>query len=508
MDMASTAPIAPINADQVSTLGQRWYVLIIMMLAYTINIADRYVMSTVLEPIRLELKLTDGGVAFLTGVSLAFFYVIMGIPLSWIADRYNRRNLLAASITVWSAMTALCGMSQGYMQLLLARIGVGIGEAGGTPSCNSIVADYFPAGRRAMAMTIFALGAPIGAWLGADMAGYVAAEYGWRYAFYVLGVPGVVLAIVIMLTIKEPKRGRLDAVDDTPARSLSETLQLIRSQTVPVNTIRGCVIGAITVYVATKYSWWMAVLPGVLLGIVIMRAIAGSKVKQLDTVDDTDTRSLTLNFIWSQKAMVHTIMGSGLSALWGWGLMWFTPTFIQRAYGLDVGEAGGVIGPIHLVMGIGASLLTAWLVGRPSYTDPRKVLRLLAVVTALATVPSFYAYYTRSLPTATLMWWIFIPAIYFYIGPAMSLLQNLAPPKMRAMVIAVSLLVANVFNLIVAPQGVGLLSDYFAGPGGADAESLRIALLILAPTGFWAAWHYWRAEKYAVEDQKRAVGYV
>ena len=436
--MADNAQTAPVNADDVSTLGQRWYVLIIMMLAYTINIADRYVMSTVLEPIRLELQLTDAGVAFLTGVSLAFFYVIMGIPLSWIADRYNRRNLLAASITIWSAMTALCGMSQGYMQLLLARIGVGVGEAGGTPSCNSIVADYFPAGRRAMAMTIFALGAPIGAWLGADMAGYVAAEYGWRMAFYVLGIPGILLAIVIMLTIKEPKRGRLDMVDDSAAPNLTETLK----------------------------------------------------------------------YIWSQKGMVHAIMGSGLSALWGWGLMWFTPTFIQRAYGLDVGEAGAVIGPIHLVMGIGASLLTAWLVGRPSYTDPRKVLRLLSVVTALATIPSIYAYYTNSLATATLMWWIFIPAIYFYIGPAMSLLQNLAPPKMRAMVIAVSLLVANVFNLIVAPQGVGLLSDYLAGPAGSDAESLRMALLVLAPTGFWAAWHYWRAEKYAVENQKRACGYV
>jgi MFS family permease len=438
MTMADNAQTAPVNADDVSTLGQRWYVLIIMMLAYAINIADRYVMSTVLEPIRLELQLTDAGVAFLTGVSLAFFYVIMGIPLSWIADRYNRRNLLAASITIWSAMTALCGMSQGYMQLLLARIGVGIGEAGGTPSCNSIVADYFPAGRRAMAMTIFALGAPIGAWLGADMAGYIAAEYGWRMAFYVLGVPGILLAIVIMLTIKEPKRGRLDMVDDSAAPNLTETLK----------------------------------------------------------------------YIWSQKGMVHAIMGSGLSALWGWGLMWFTPTFIQRAYGLDVGEAGAVIGPIHLIMGIGASLLTAWLVGRPSYTDPRKVLRLLSVVTALATIPSIYAYYTNSLATATLMWWIFIPAIYFYIGPAMSLLQNLAPPKMRAMVIAVSLLVANVFNLIVAPQGVGLLSDYFAGPAGADAESLRMALLVLAPTGFWAAWHYWRAEKYAYDDQKRACGYV
>ncbi len=429
---------APGDANSVASLGQRWYVLIIMMLAYTINIADRYVMSTVLEPIRLELKLTDGGVAFLTGVSLALFYVTMGIPLSWIADRYNRKNLLAISMTVWSAMTAFCGLSQGYWQLLLARIGVGIGEAGGTPSCNSIVADYFPADRRAMAMTIFALGAPIGAWLGADMAGAVAAEYGWRSAFYVLGIPGLLLALVVYFTVKEPKRGQLDAVSVEAAPTIGETMR----------------------------------------------------------------------FLWSQKAAVHVMMGGGVSALWGWGLMWFTPTFIQRMYGLDVGEAGAVVGPIHLVMGILASLLTAWLLAKPSYTDPRKICRLLAVVTALATVPSIIAYYTNSLPTATLMWWIFIPAIYFYIGPTFALGQNLAPPRMRAMFIAVSLLLANGFNLIIAPQGVGFLSDYFAGPGGADAVSLRMALLVLAPTGFWAAWHYWRAEKYIIEDQKRAVGYV
>jgi len=434
------ASAAPISADSTSTLRTRWYVLFIMMLAYTINIADRYVISTVLEPIRLEFGLSDSGVAFLTGVSLALFYVTMGLPLSWIADRHNRRNLLAISVTVWSGMTALCGMSQGYMQLLLARIGVGIGEAGGTPACNSIIGDYFPADRRAMAMAIFALGAPIGAWLGADMAGAVAAEYGWRAAFFVLGIPGLFLALVIFLTIKEPARGQLDA----PSESKS----------------------------------------------------------------DAPSFKETMRFLWSQKSAVHGMMGSGLSAFWGWGLMWFTPTFIQRTYGLDVGEAGGVIGPIHLVMGIGASLLTAWVVAQPAYRDPRKIVRLLGVVTALATIPSIIAYWTDSLQVATLMWWIFIPAIYFYIGPAFALVQNLSPPRMRAMFVAVSLLIANVFNLIIAPQGVGLLSDYFAGPDGADAASLRLALLVLAPTGFWAAFHYWRAEKYIVEDQKRAAEYV
>jgi len=436
--MASNAPTTPVNADETSSLGKRWYVLIIMMLAYTINIADRYVMSTVLEQIRLELHLTDSGVAFLTGVSLALFYVTMGIPLSWIADRYSRRNLLAISITVWSAMTTFCGLSRGYFDLLLARIGVGIGEAGGTPSCNSIVCDYFPASRRPMALTIFALGAPIGAWLGADMAGAVAHAYTWRAAFLVLGIPGILLAAIIMLTIKEPERGCLDAVSN----------------------------------------------------------------------DDTPSLADTLRFLWSQKSAVHVLMGSGVSALWGWGLMWFTPTFIQRTYGLDVGAAGAVVGPIHLVMGIAASLLTAWLLARPSFVDPRRVVWLLGGVTAIATVPSILAYYTHSLQLATLMWWLFIPAIYFDIGPAFALGQNLAPPKMRAMFSAVALLIANVFNLIIAPQGVGLLSDWFAGPGGADAASLRMALLILAPTGFWAAFHYFMAAKHIIADQKRAIGYV
>ena len=432
--MASTAEI---GANTRSSLGERWYVLSIMMLVYTISIADRYVLSTLLGPISKELQLSDTGAASL-GIPLALFYVTMGIPLSWLCDRTNRRRLLAASVAVWSLMTTLTGFTRGYVDLLLARIGVGVGEAGGTPACNSIIADYFPADRRSMAMTVFALGAPIGAWLGSDIAGYVSTLHGWRAAFLVLGIPGIILALIIMVTIKEPERGRLDAV----------------------------------------------------------------------TEDKTPTVMETLKFIWSQKSAVHAMIGSGLSAFWGWGLMWFTPLFLQRTYGMNEGDAGGLLGQIYLVGGIGASLVTAYVVARPAYTDPRRIARLLAVVTAVATIPSFLAYWTHDLGFAKLMWWLFIPAIYFYIGPAFALCQNLAAPKMRAMAVAIALLIANVLNLIVAPGIVGALSDYFAGPGGADAASLRLAQLILAPTGFWAAWHYWRAEKYIVADQKRAVGYV
>ena len=432
--MASTAQA---NADSVSTLGQRWYVLFIMMLVYTISIADRYVLSTLLGPISKELNLTDTGAASL-GIPLALFYVVMGIPLSWLCDRTNRTRLLAAAVAAWSFMTAVTGFTKGYFDLLLARVGVGIGEAGGTPACNAIIADYFPADRRSMAMTVFALGAPIGAWLGSDIAGYVSILHGWRSAFLVLGIPGLILALVILLTIKEPQRGRLDAVVEEKSPTVMETLR----------------------------------------------------------------------FLWSQKAAVHALWASGLSAFWGWGLMWFTPLFLQRTYGMDESQAGSLLGLIYMFGGIGASLVTAWVVARPAFADPRKIARLLAVVTALATIPSFFAYYTHDLGVAKMMWWLFVPAIYFYIGPAFALCQNLSSPRMRAMTVAISLLIANVLNLIVAPWLVGGLSDWFAGPGGANADSLRLAQLILAPSGLWAAWHYWRAEKYIIEDQKRAIGYV
>ena len=317
----------------------RWYVLFVTMLAYTINIADRYVMSTVLEQIRTELHLSDGGVAFLTGVSLALFYVGMGFPLAWITDRYSRRNVLVVSIAVWSAMTTLCGRAQSYTQLLLARIGVGIGEAGGSPACTSIVCDLFPPSRRPMALTIFCLGAPIGAWLGADVAGAAAQAYGWRGAFLILGLPGILLALAILLTVREPKRGCLDRIASA----------------------------------------------------------------------DTPTLGQTLRFIIRQRAAIHVFMGNGVTTLWGWGLMWFTPTFLQRAYHLDVGQAGAIVGRIYLIAGVTASLLTAWLLARRYFTDPRRILYLLGGLNAVATIPSILAYSTHALPTNTHFMFKFIP---------------------------------------------------------------------------------------------------
>jgi len=200
-------------------------------------------------------------------------------------------------------------------------------------------------------------------------------------------------------------------------------------------------------------------------------------------------------------------MGSGVCSLWGWGLVWWTPTFLLRTYGLNVAQAGAITGHIHLVGGILATVLAAWVLSRPFMLNPRRVLWLLAWVTGCATIPSIIAYWTHSLWLARVMFWAYIPAIYFFIGPCMALVLNLAPSHMRSTFTAWSVLVGNVFNLIVATQAVGILSDWFGGTHGADAASLRWALLLLAPTGFWATWHFVLAARTVVPDMKRAAGY-
>jgi predicted MFS family arabinose efflux permease len=419
-----------------ASLAYRWYVLVMMCLVYTLSIADRYVVSTVLEPIRLELQLSDSGIAFLTGVSLALFYVFFGIPLSWLTDRKSRRTILAVSIIVWSVMTTFCGRAGNYWQLLGARIGVGVGEAGGTPAASSIISDYFPAARRPMALTVFSLGAPLGAWVGYNLAGMIADRYGWREVFLALGMPGVLVGIAIYLTVREPKRGCLDADDPTTAPSFMQTMR----------------------------------------------------------------------FLWGQKSAVHIMVASAICALWGWGLTFWTPMFLTRAYGLSTGEAGAVTGNAHLIGGTVATVLTGVLMGHRCMADSRRIVKLLGLGIGIATAASWIIFWTHSLPLARWMFWIFVPAIYFYIGPCFGLLNNLAQCRMRALYCATTLFVANVGNLVIAPQLVGLLSDGFAPASGPNAQSLRLALLCLVPTGLWATVHYFLAARTLLADQQRALG--
>jgi len=246
-------------------------------------------------------------------------------------------------------------------------------------------------------------------------------------------------------------------------------------------------------------------IPGVLVAIIVWLTVREPRRGQLDaTAVVRSTFGATLRYIARQRSAVHLLVGGSVATFWSWGLMWWTPAFLQRSHHLSVGEAGQLLGPMHLIAGTASTLLAAWLMARRAAADPRYVTRLLAWSTAIMTVPSFALYWVASEHAAVLLLWIFVPAVYFYIGPILGLLQNVVPASMRATTCAMLLFFANVANLLLAPQLIGALSDWFAGSFGTGTESLRWALLLLAPTGFWAAWHLWTSGRTIRADEARA----
>jgi predicted MFS family arabinose efflux permease len=188
-----------------------WYVLGVLFLLYVIAYIDRQVMSVLLHPIKQEFGVSDTAMGFLSGIAFAIFYVCVGVPIARWSDRGVRRSIIALAVAVWSAMTALTGAAQSYAHLLLARIGVGIGEAGGGAPAHSLVSDYFPPARRATALGILTTGGGIGMMLGLALGGWLGDRYGWRFAFVALGLPGLAVAVLVRTTVREPPRGRFDA---------------------------------------------------------------------------------------------------------------------------------------------------------------------------------------------------------------------------------------------------------------------------------------------------------
>jgi MFS family permease len=184
----------------------RYAVALLLMLAYTLNAADRTLIAIIGQPLKVDLKLSDTQLGLLVGPAFAALYAFSGIPIARLAERFNRVNIVFIVMTLWSGLTALCGLTTSFLQLLLLRVGVGFGEAGCTPPAHSLLSDYFDATRRATALSIYSCGISLGYVISAMLGGYVAFHYGWRAACLVVGLPGVVIAIVIKQYVKEPPR--------------------------------------------------------------------------------------------------------------------------------------------------------------------------------------------------------------------------------------------------------------------------------------------------------------
>ncbi len=215
--MAQTSRAGPAQQDMGapgSPYGPayRAYALGLLVVVYIFNFIDRSILGILVEPIKQDLGVSDTAMGFLGGIAFAAFYTLLGIPIARLADRGSRRNLLSACLTLWSLATALCGLAANFWYLMLARIGVAVGEAGGSPPSHSMISDMFPPSSRATALAIYALGIPIGTMLGNLGGGWLSDTFDWRTAFIVVGLPGVLLALIVRLTLREPPRGAADGL--------------------------------------------------------------------------------------------------------------------------------------------------------------------------------------------------------------------------------------------------------------------------------------------------------
>jgi predicted MFS family arabinose efflux permease len=250
--MVDLAPQATVPADTAARPSiRRYYVLALLTVIYALNFLDRTIFNVLIEPIKKEFSLSDTTMGLLAGFGFVLFYSLLGIPIARLADRFNRRNIVTIALAFWSAMTVFCGMAQSVTTLALARIGVGIGESGGTPASQSIIADLFSKNERPRALGVYAIGTYLGVFLGYFIGGYINQYYGWRTAFYAAGLPGMALAAVLWLTVREPKRGAM-AETFTP-EPIGPTLGFLASQRTFVILLAGFCLTTYTNYATSAW---------------------------------------------------------------------------------------------------------------------------------------------------------------------------------------------------------------------------------------------------------------
>tara|TARA_R110002110_G_scaffold205066_1_gene416687 strand:- start:79731 stop:81041 length:1311 start_codon:yes stop_codon:yes gene_type:complete len=226
--MAESSSVQPAGTPISSRVAG--YGLFMLTIVYALNFIDRQILVILQEPIKQEMGLSDAQLGLLSGFSFALVYITAGIPIAYWADRTNRRNIIAGALTIWSGMTAISGLAQNYTHLLLARIGVGIGEAGGSPPAHSMISDYYPPEKRGTALAIYSTGVHVGVLMGFILGGVISQAFGWRIAFMAVGLPGVLFALVFFLTVREPQRGRWESASQAAYKpSLRDTITLLSS---------------------------------------------------------------------------------------------------------------------------------------------------------------------------------------------------------------------------------------------------------------------------------------
>ena len=396
--------------------ARAWFVLGMLCFVYVLNFLDRQLLSILAKPIQDDLQVTDGQLGRISGLYFALFYCLISIPVGWLADRTNRVRVLSFACALWSAATVACGYSSTYPQLVAARMAVGIGEAGGVPPSYAIISDYFGPGTRGTALGLFNLGPPLGQALGVAFGASIAAAYSWRSAFVVLGAVGVVTALLVYLFVKEPERGRLDFKPTAAAEPQGSSAPGFRA---------------------------------------------------------------TIAMFFSHPVLLLVALASGATQFVTYASLNFTTLFLMREKGMTLNEIA-IYYALLIGIGISAGMYVSGRLVDKFAPRGKQAYALVPAVGLSLAIPFFIGFvWAPTWPLALLF--LIGPTFfnYFYLSPAVALVQEEVRPQERVLAGALLLLVMNLIGLGLGPTYLGAASDLLRDRY--PDNSLQIAFYTLVP---------------------------
>lgn len=394
-----------------------------LLLVYAFNFIDRIMLGILVPPIKHEFALTDTELGLLGGTAFALFYTALGIPIGWLADRLNRVWIVTIALAIWSAFTAACGAAQNFAQLFAARLGVGIGEAGGVAPAYALISDFFPPASRGRALAVYSFGIPLGSAAGILFGGLIAARVNWRAAFLIVGAAGLILAPLFRLCVHEPVRGGLDA----------------RSPPAAAGAGAGTGAG----------------------GAPRLREVA--------------------HLLAGKPSFWYLSLGAASASVMGYGVYFWMPSFLVRSYHLSLQQVSICFSALTFVSGVAGIWLGGALADRFGSTR-RAAYALVPAVAFVLSVPLYAAGLLAPSSLGSLPIFVLPMALALaWLAPTASAIQHLVPAGMRALAAALLLFIINLIGLGAGSYAIGALSDHFATARGTD--SLRYAML--AGSGFY-----------------------
>ncbi|MBW8302489.1 MAG: MFS transporter [Brevundimonas sp.] len=477
-DTAAAAPVRP---------GYRYYVLAILILVYTLNFLDRQIIGILAAPLKAQFNLTDSQFGLLGGIAFASVYSTLAIPLAWVADRFSRVWVMTGALAIWSAFTALCGAAGSFGQLFLFRMGVGVGESGGVAPAYSLIADYFPPEQRARALAGFAFGIPLGMASGTLVGGLLAAAYGWRTAFVVVGLLGVILAPLLLFTVRDPRRRAVRPPE--PAAPLDAApvaaVPVRGSARAGATAARIMLAVAAVAFLIAAADWFeVASMP---FGSPLVFLFAG----MLALVISISLRiaRVTASVVIPKKSFWLLALGAASSSVCGYGVAGWLPLFFMRSFDLTLSQtswyysgivmAGGLIG----IWGGGAIADRLSKRGKAAYPLTPAIAFLIAAPCFILAMNSPWLIglvlpgggsSAQQLTLAFLIFLIPTGLNLAWLGPITAAVQHLVAAPMRSTASALFLLINNLLGIAVGFYYFGWMSDLLAPTYG--EESLRWAI--------------------------------